>query len=128
MKSFKLNPKVQIPDAFDWRDRSLSLSKEVRDQGECGSCYAHACLQSLQTRLAFRYNKSVKLSVQEIIECSGDYGTYGCDGGSIIGVFSYIKARGISLEEDYPQTKEIRTCNENPKRLNISIEKMWISS
>ena len=120
---FSINPNAYIPNAFDWRERSSILTEEVRDQGSCGSCYAHSTLQVIEAQLAIQYNKSVKLSVQEIIECAGDHGTNGCKSGSIEGVFSYINAQGISLDEDYPQTEVTKSCNKNPKRLNITIEK-----
>lgn len=125
-KTIKLNPGVKIPKAFDWRDRSAILTEELRDQGLCGSCYAHASMQLLETQLALRFNKTVKLSVQEILDCAGDYGTFNCHGGFIEGVFSYINAvGGISLEEDYPQTEEVKRCRANIKRLKMSIKAIW---
>lgn len=129
MELFELKPNAQIPDSFDWRDRSGILTEEVREQGSCLSCYAHVGMQVIEAQLALRYNKSVKLSAQEIIDCasSDKHALFHCEGGSVMGDFIYINEMGgVSLDEDYPQTKVAKSCNKNPKRLNITIEKMWV--
>jgi hypothetical protein len=62
-------------------DHTLA-SGSVKFQGNCGSCYAFAaadCLGALNSISSFGF--FVSLSVQQIIDCSTNPLTFGCDGG-----------------------------------------------
>lgn len=41
---------ISLPDSFDWRDQSKECIHPVRDQGKCGSCWAHAASEVLSDR------------------------------------------------------------------------------
>jgi cathepsin L len=48
------------------------------------------------------------LSEQQIVDCSRDYGNFGCDGGLMTNSYKYIMAAGgIEGEEDYPYTATV---------------------
>jgi cathepsin L len=48
------------------------------------------------------------LSEQQIVDCSRDYGNFGCDGGLMTNSYKYIKAAGgIEGAEDYPYTATV---------------------
>ncbi len=62
-------------------DHILS-SGAVKYQGNCGACYAFAaadCLGALNAISSFGF--FVSLSVQQIVDCSTNPLTFGCDGG-----------------------------------------------
>ena len=89
-----------IPISFDWRE--FGVVGKVKDQKDCGSCYAIAALDSVESQLFIKTGKSFALSVQEVVDCAGDYDTWGCDGGISFRVFDYIKDNGgISLADSY---------------------------
>lgn len=75
-------PDKEIPESFDLRNiDGVNYAGKVRDQGDCGSCYANAFIQVIESRLRMKYGIFVvpDLSVQQIVSCN--YMTEGCSGG-----------------------------------------------
>ena len=51
---------------------------------ECfSSCWAFAAAGALDANLKIRLNVNVQTSQQELVDCSGQYGTLGCNGGHV---------------------------------------------
>ena len=47
-------------------------------------------------------SQNVTLSEQQIIDCSADYTTFGCQGGSRNGTLTYIREKGLVSGQEYP--------------------------
>lgn len=63
----------------------------------------------------------LKLSDQQVIDCSGDYNNRGCDRGNTENVFKYIRDNGIAPGYQYPfKGMELDVCNYNPSMLNAT--------
>lgn len=98
------------PKSFDWRDQGKVTP--VKDQGDCGSCWAMATIATVESAFAIKYNKTLRFSEQQLVDCSLDWGNYGCDGGLMDSAFRYITDTGGSCsEEDYPYTGRDQDCN-----------------
>lgn len=84
----------------DWR-KSQDVSK-VKNQMECGSCWAFSTTGSLESAYSIFKKKKIDLSEQELVDCSKGYGNYGCNGGMMYLAYDYIRDRGIGISKEYP--------------------------
>ncbi|RXG62396.1 Cathepsin L [Armadillidium vulgare] len=92
---------VEIPAAVDWREKGAVT--QVKDQKDCGSCWAFAAVGSLEGQHFRKTGKLVSLSEQNVVDC--DRKAYGCDGGFPSYAYEYIAQNdGIDTEESYPYT------------------------
>lgn len=78
-----------LPENFlEW----VHYMPEPRNQGHCGSCYAVATLNMLESRLKIKNKIEEKLSLEHVLNCS--VYNQGCDGG-----YSYLVLKfGHELE------------------------------
>lgn len=77
---------------------------DVRNQGDCGDCWAESATALLESAYYQQTGKLVHLSVQQMAECTtGIEHNEGCQGGWPKDALNYAKANGgICTEADYP--------------------------
>jgi cathepsin L len=69
---------------------------------------------TLESQIFKKTNKLMKLSEQQLIECSWSYGNLGCKAGVIGYAYRYIINNGISRWNSYPyRATDTRTCSYN---------------
>ncbi|VDO56605.1 unnamed protein product [Onchocerca flexuosa] len=86
---YEYDPNEPLPDEIDWRERGFVTS--VKDQGECGSCYALTAAAALEGYYKKKKGKLIDLSPQNIVDCSRKYGNKGCKGGKVhMVIFLYV--------------------------------------
>jgi len=90
--------------SFDWRNDARGVVSPVKDQGACGSCWAFAATESIESQyMLLHAGQKVKLSPEQITDCDTVDG--GCDGGDTVTAFQYVtKAGGLEAESSYPYT------------------------
>jgi C1A family cysteine protease len=82
----------------------------VKDQGACGSCYAHSATSQMEAQLAIQQGSAPRiLSREQLKDCSTGYP--GCDGGLPERMYQYAAGvSGLGSEADYPYVTSNRAC------------------
>jgi len=91
-----------IPTDFDSRTQWPDCIHAIRDQEQCGSCWAFAASEVTSDRfcIASQGSVNVVLSPQDLVSCDGQ--DFGCDGGYIDKSWDYIRDEGIVSDECFP--------------------------
>ncbi|XP_007474772.1 procathepsin L-like [Monodelphis domestica] len=95
--TFKRRIYYRLPKSVDWRTHGYVTP--IRNQGECGACWAFSTIGSLEGQLFRKTGRLVELSKQMLIDCSG---YYTCMGGSLTGALDFIRRYGVVSERCYP--------------------------
>lgn len=96
------------PTSVDWRTKGAV--NPIKDQGQCGSCWAFSAIAATEAAYQIAGNTLTSFSEQQLVDCSQSYGNHGCNGGWMDYGFEYIKATGIDKESDYRYTAMDGTC------------------
>lgn len=110
-------------DVVDWRTKGVLTA--VKDQGQCGSCWAFSATEAIESyaKLSGKYGL-IELSPQQINSCDTVDG--GCNGGNTETAYKYVQdAGGLVTESDFPYTSGTtgRTgeCTFDESQVKVSI-------
>merc|ERR1719172_181541 len=99
---------TEVADSIDWRTKGAVTP--VKNQGQCGSCWAFSTTGALEGAWAVATGKLVSLSEQQFVDCAKDAGE-GCKGGGMDGAFEFSKKHGACTEESYAYTGKDGKCH-----------------
>ena len=97
--------------SFDWTTQHYVTP--VRDQGNCGDCWAFGTTAALESytlivnQTPLPANGDENFSEQILVSCSGKGS---CNGGSIGGASTFIRDTGLPSESCYPYTATNGNC------------------
>jgi len=103
------------PNNWDWAQNAQGIVSPVKNQGQCGSCWAFSATETIESYNAIAGNGLTTLSVEQIVDCDTSGQDQGCNGGFPSGAYEYIEsAGGQDTDASYPYTAENGnggTCN-----------------
>jgi C1A family cysteine protease len=113
-------PSGSLPSRFDWCDpdynyKGRNCVPPIRDQGNCGSCWAFATAGPLECKIKIEEQKTVDLSEQWLVSCNKD--SWGCQGATKPNAFPYYNDKegkcghaGAVPESDFPYVANNVPC------------------
>ena len=104
---------MSLPSEFDWRDNDGNWVTPVKDQGNCGSCWAMSSVAALESQaLIAGGNPSVEVDCSEQFVVSCNKRNNGCGGGYMQYVYNFLKWVGTPEEACFPYEAEDLPCRD----------------
>lgn len=89
---------VALPRSVDWRRAFPPVVTAVKNQGQCGSCWAHGSTETLESHYAIHTGELFVLSQEQVTACAPNPnhcgGTGGCQGSTAELAYEYVIQNG----------------------------------
>jgi len=103
---------------IDWVKRGYAPASR-QDLPTCKGSYAIAAVGAIESLQKIKRVYRSPLAPQEFIDCTANFGNYGCQGGWSQNCFGYAVSYGINYHSNYPYTGTQGSC-----RMNSGINKI----
>jgi len=97
-------------DSNSWWSSDNTWVTAIKDQGQCGSCWAFAAVSVLESKAKIAGGSLVQLSEQEVIDCNSDGAE--CEGGWYTNAWNYVHNNGrLASSASYSYAGAKGSCN-----------------
>jgi C1A family cysteine protease len=99
---------TNVPNDVDWR--SKGAVQKVKDQGQCGSCWAFSATAATESIGFIKGGVLRNLAEQQLVDCCHDQ-CDGCNGGFETDALLWIAKKGQCETVEYPYRARDGVCN-----------------
>merc|ERR1712157_540737 len=96
----------ELAASVDWRSKGAVTP--VKNQGQCGSCWAFSTVGGLEGAWEIGTGTLTSMSEQQLVDCSK--ANLGCNGGSMESGFQFEEGVNVATESSYPYTARDGSC------------------
>jgi C1A family cysteine protease len=96
----------ELAASVDWRSKGAVTP--VKNQGQCGSCWAFSTVGGLEGAWEIGTGTLTSMSEQQFVDCSK--ANSGCNGGLMDSAFQYAEGVAVATEVSYPYTARDGSC------------------
>ena len=107
---------VALPVSYDWRGPQTNGLPPIRNQGQCGSCWAFATIGALECNIRIKDNVTTNLAEQWLVSCNRS--GWGCGGGWVAYDYLQVGGRtdsfggnGAPYDSEFPYEASDLPCN-----------------
>merc|ERR1712014_542902 len=97
---------TEVAASVDWRTKGAVTP--VKNQGQCGSCWAFSTVGGLEGAWEIGTGTLTSMSEQQLVDCSK--ANLGCNGGSMESGFQFEEGVNVATESSYPYTARDGSC------------------
>jgi len=110
---------AELPETFDWTAVG-GIVTSVYNQGNCGSCWAFATTENIESMWARAGHGLENLSMQQLVDC--DKASDGCGGGSPSNAYQTVMSEGgIDTMASYEYDAKDGACRFSPAHVGARI-------
>jgi hypothetical protein len=108
--------------SVDWTEKGAVT--EVKDQGQCGSCWAFSTTGSIEGAFQIKTGSLQAFSEQQFVDC--DTIDHACEGGLMDQAFTWAKQNGgVALEKDYKYTAVQGPCETKVRSVEAATPELY---
>jgi len=113
--------------SYDWRDHGAVNA--IKDQSQCGSCWAFSAVANLEGVLQVSAGKLMSLSEQQLVDC--DTADSGCLGGNLGNAQQWMMDNGVGEETEsaypYDMSQTEAQAHSHECRQDVSQYQVYVS-
>ena len=118
----ELDGLAYIPESFDAREHWSHCTSigTIRDQSNCGSCWAFGAVEAMSDRFCIFENEQVSISAENLLSCCTECGS-GCNGGYPSSAWNWwlkngLVTGGVYNSSDGCQPYSLANCDHHIQR------------